>query len=111
MLSPEQKLKIEELKFLRLPRVWIEFAELMGPEIFLAFWKIACTPENQDRNALYVPSFNKLIDFQKTILIKQLIQAKKSNQEIIETLNQQGFSTSSDTIRRINHRFSINPTN
>jgi hypothetical protein len=107
MLSPEQQLKIDELKILHLPRVWIEIAELVGPDLFIDLWKIACTPENQDRNALYVPSINKLFEFQKILLIKQLIQTKKSTQEIIEIINKQGFSTSSDSIRRISNRFNL----
>jgi hypothetical protein len=107
MLSPEQNLKIDELKKLNLPRVWIDIAELVGPELFVDIWKIACTPENQDRNALYVPSINKLFEFQKVLIIKQLIQANKSGQEIIEDLNKQGFSTSTDSIRRITNRFNL----
>lgn len=107
MLSTEQKLKIAELKNLHLPRVWIEIAELVGPDLFIDLWKIACTPENQDRNALYVPSINKLFEFQKVLIIKQMVQAKKNNQEIIEDLKNQGFSTSTDSIRRITTRFNL----
>ncbi len=103
--SLQQKLKLQEILNLNLPRVWREIAIAVGPDNFLKIWRIISTPElcNTD-NKLYVPSINKYLEFQRSQIIKNLLSQNKTNKEIAAVLNKHGIETSIDTVSRISRK-------
>ncbi|WP_296053459.1 hypothetical protein [uncultured Alteromonas sp.] len=100
--SIQQDLKLQEILSLNLPKVWREIAIAIGPDNFVKIWRIVSTPElcNTD-NKLYVPSINKYLEYQRSQIIKSLLNDNKSKKEIIDELSRHGFELSTDTLSRI----------
>jgi hypothetical protein len=66
--------RIDELRRMSLPRVWLRVAEAIGYETFMDLWRVLCSDESvqNDRQRVRVPLFSKYTRYQRNQVIRRL---------------------------------------
>ena len=77
--------RIEELRQIRLPQMWIDMANAIGIDSFLKVWEMLDSA-SEDRE-LYIPAHSKYLKLQRDLAIQQLSREGHSGAEIISILS------------------------
>lgn len=94
--------RIDELRTVGLPRIWITVAQEIGFEAFMRLWHVMMRYGHvDDRSRVVVPNFSRYTRFQRNQLVRNLAMEGLDVDEIREAVNRAtGEMISESQIRR-----------
>lgn len=98
--------RIDELRIVGIPRIWIRVARVIGFDAFVSMWQVLMQATHVDqRSRVVVPNYTRYLRFQRNRLIRQLVSEGHGVDEIREVVKQvTGEVVSESHIRHASRR-------
>lgn len=81
--------RIDELRMVGIPRIWIRVARVIGFDAFVSMWQVLMQATHVDqRSRVVVPNYTRYLRFQRNRLIRQLVAEGHGVDEIRDLVKQ-----------------------